>query len=153
MELPWVFLYDWHWRIFFFVIMKVIGWKIARKISDLFITKDMSMIFLFCSMNQNMCKIFLKYINKKHKNMKFSIETEINGHFFFLMWKYFEKTISLLLVFLEEKLLVRYTLISSVLFHLSTGLVWYTPYWIVVLIYLLTFWNSIMKLKTLRTFC
>ena len=85
--------------------------------------------------------------------MKFSIETEINSHFFFLMWKYFEKTISLLLVFLEEKRLVRYTLILSVLFHLSKGLVWYTPYWIVVLIYLLTFWNSIMKLKTLRKFC
>ena len=30
-------------------------------------------------------QFFLKYINKKHKNMKFSIETEINSHFFFLM--------------------------------------------------------------------
>ena len=61
-------------------------------------------------------------MNKKHKNMKFSIETEINGSLSF------EKTISLLLVSLEKKRLVGCTLISSVLFHLSTSLFWYTPY-------------------------
>ena len=82
--------------------------------------------------------------------MKFSIETEIR--FPFLIWKYFEKTISLLLVSFKKKRLVGCTLISSVLSHLSTSLIWYTPYWIAVLIYLQTFWNSIMKLINLRKF-
>ena len=66
------------------------------------------------------------------------------------MSKYFEKTKSLLLVFLGKIRLVGYTLISSVLFHLSSSLVSDTPHWIIVLIYLLTFWNSIMKLINLR---
>ena len=57
------------------------------------------------------------------------------------------------MVFLEKIHLVGYTLISSVLFHLSTSLVWYTPYRIVILIYLLTFQNSIMTLLSLRKFC
>ena len=52
-------------------------------------------------------------------------------------------------MFLKEIRIVRYTLISSVLFHLSISLVWCTPYCIVVLTYLLTFWNSIMKLINL----
>ena len=66
------------------------------------------------------------------------------------MSKYLEKTKSLLLVFLGKIRLVGYTLISSVLFHLSSSLVSDTPHWIIVLIYLLTFWNSIMKLINLR---
>ena len=33
--------------------------KITRKISNLFITKDTWIIFLFCSINQNMCSFFL----------------------------------------------------------------------------------------------
>ena len=41
---------------------------------------------------------------------------------------------------------VGYTLISSVLYHLSTSFVCYTPYWTVALIYLPSFWNSTMNL-------
>ena len=57
------------------------------------------------------------------------------------MLKYFQKTKSLSVVFSEK---IGYTLISSVLFHFG-----YTHDWIVVaLVYLLTFWNSILgKLK------
>ena len=73
-------------------------------------------------------QLFLGYINKKHKNMKFSIEIEINGSLSSLDVKTFLETISLLLVFLEKIRLVGYTLISSVFFHLSTSLAWYTSY-------------------------
>ena len=34
-------------------------------------------------------QFFLEYINKKHKNMKFSIETELNGSLSFLDVKIF----------------------------------------------------------------
>ena len=34
-------------------------------------------------------QFFLEYMNKKHKNMKFSIETEINGSLYFLDVKIF----------------------------------------------------------------
>ena len=37
--------------------------------------------------------------------------------------------------------------------NVGSILVWYTPLWIIVLIYLQTFWNSIMKLTNLRKFC
>ena len=47
------------------------------------------MTFLFCLINQNMLNFFLEYIHKKHKNMKFSIETEINGSLSFLNVKTF----------------------------------------------------------------
>ena len=36
-------------------------------------------------------QFFLEYINKKHKNMKFSIETEINGSLSFLDVKIFRE--------------------------------------------------------------
>ena len=36
-------------------------------------------------------KFFLEYMNKKHKNMKFSTETEINGSLSFLDVKVFRK--------------------------------------------------------------
>ena len=47
----------------------------------------MRMIFLFCLINQNI--FFFEYMNKKHKNMKFSIETEVNGSLAFLDVKIF----------------------------------------------------------------
>ena len=97
-------------------------------------------------MNMN---IWIKDIRTWH----FQLRLKQMGHFPFLMWKYFVKTISLLLVSLERKRLVACTLISSVIFHLSRSFVWYTPYWIVVLIYLQTFWNSIMKLLNFRKLC
>ena len=74
--------------------------------------------------------------------MKFSIETEKNGSLTFLDMKIFRETITFLLVISDKRCLVClvwYTLISSVLFHLCKSLVWYTPYSIVVLIYILTF--------------
>ena len=40
---------------------------------------------------QELAQFFLEYINKKHKNMKFSIETEINGSFSFLDVKIFQE--------------------------------------------------------------
>ena len=60
--------------------------------------------------------------------MKCSIETEINGSLSFLDMKIFRENDKFVTSFLEKKRLVEYTLISSVLFHLSTSLVWYTPY-------------------------
>ena len=36
-------------------------------------------------------QFFLEYMNKKHKNMKFSIETEMNGSLFFLDVKIFRE--------------------------------------------------------------
>ena len=54
-----------------------------------------------------------------------------SGHFLFLMFKFFEKSENMLLVFSEKMRLVGYILNSSILFHLSTSLVWYTRYWIV----------------------
>ena len=71
-------------------------------------------------------QFFLEYMNKKHKNMKFSIETEINGSLSFLNVKI--RCESLLIVFLEKIRLVECTLISSVLFHLSSNLIWRTSY-------------------------
>ena len=71
---------------------------------------------------------FLEYINKKYNNMKFSIETEINKSLSFLDVKIFRENGKFVTsFFLEKKRLVGYTLISSVLFHLITSLVWYTP--------------------------
>ena len=71
-------------------------------------------------------QFFLESMNKKHKNMKFSIETEINGSLSFLNVKI--RCESLLIVFLEKIRLVECTLISSVLFHLSSNLIWRTSY-------------------------
>ena len=72
------------------------------------------------------------------RTLIFSIETEINGSLSFLDVKIFREnnfiTKSSLLMFLEKKRLADYAQISSVLFHLNTSLVWYTPYYIVVLI-------------------
>ena len=68
-------------------------------------------------------QFLLEHRNKKHKNMKFSIKTEINESLSFLDVKIFRENVSL-----EKKRLVGCTLFSSVLFHLSTSLVWYTPY-------------------------
>ena len=56
--------------------MEVIGWKIAQKLSDLY------NLFLFKKPKYS--QFFLEYINKKHDNMTFSIETEINGSLSFL---------------------------------------------------------------------
>ena len=58
--------------------------------------------------------------------MKLSTETEINGSLSFLNVKI--RCESLLLVFLEKIHLVECTLISSVLFHLSSNLIWRTSY-------------------------
>ena len=58
--------------------------------------------------------------------MKLSTETEINGSLSFLNVKI--RCESLLLVFLEKIRLVECTLISSVLFHLSSNLIWRTSY-------------------------
>ena len=54
-------------------------------------------------------QLFLEFINKNYKNQ--------------LRLTYFKKMKSLSLVFLEKMRLVEYTLIPSVLFHLSTNLV------------------------------
>ena len=56
-------------------------------------------------------QFFLEYMNKKHKNMKFSIETEINGSLSFLDVKIFRE---------NDKF------VTSV-FSTSTSLIWYTP--------------------------
>ena len=77
-----------------------------------------------------MRNFFLEYINKKHKNIKFSIETELNGSLSFLDVKIFRENekFEKLLVFSEKIRSVGFTLISSVLSHLSTSLVSCTPY-------------------------
>ena len=46
---------------------------------------------MFCLNKPNYAQFFLEYINKKHKNMKFSIETEINGSLSFLDVKIFRE--------------------------------------------------------------
>ena len=69
--------------------MKVIGLKSSRKILDQFITKDKWMIFLFDKPKH--AQFFLKNIDKKHKNIKFSIETELNGSLSFLDAKIFRE--------------------------------------------------------------
>ena len=73
-------------------------------------------------------QFILEYMNKKHKNMKFSIETEINGSLSFLDVKIFRENDKFVTsVFRKETFSGVYTN-TSVLFHLSTSLVWYTPY-------------------------
>ena len=73
-------------------------------------------------------QFFLEYMNKKHKNMKFSIETEMNGSLSFLDVKIFRENDTFVTSVFRKETLVGCTLILSVLFHLSTSLVWYTPY-------------------------
>ena len=51
----------------------------------------MWIIFLFCFINQEHAQFFLQYINKKHKNIKFSTETELNGSLSFLDVKIFRE--------------------------------------------------------------
>ena len=46
---------------------------------------------IICLINQNMRNYFLEYINKKHKNIKFSIETELDGSPSFLDVKIFRE--------------------------------------------------------------
>ena len=57
--------------------------------------------------------------------MKFSIETEINGSLSFLDVKIFRENDRFVTSVFRKEVC---TLISSVLLHLSTTLVWYTPY-------------------------
>ena len=44
----------------------------------------MSMAFLCCMKNWNKVSQFVKYVNKRHKNIKFSFETEKDHSFSFL---------------------------------------------------------------------
>ena len=106
---------------------------------------------IFVLFNKPEHAIFFEYINKKYKNM--NLETEINGSLSFLDVKISWENNKFVTSGFRKKRLVGWTLISSVLFRLSTSLVWYTPYWIVVLIHLQTFWNSTMKLITFVEKC
>ena len=63
---------------------------IAQKISNLFLQKICDDIFVLCNKPEH-AQCFLEYMNKKHKNMKFSIETEINGSLSFLDVKIFRE--------------------------------------------------------------
>ena len=60
--------------------------------------------------------------------MKFSIDTEINGSLSFLDVKIFLENDRFVTSVFRKETFMESTLISSVLFHLSTTLVWYTPY-------------------------
>ena len=100
--------------------------------------------------------------------MIFSVETEINGSLSFLggvvISRENDKFVSSVFTFANsftftsvtsvfEIRLVECILISLVLYQLNTSFgFWYTHYWIIVLIYHLTFLNSIVKLIKLRKF-
>ena len=73
-------------------------------------------------------QFFLEYMNEKHNHMKLSIETEINGSLSFLDLKIFRENDKFVTSVFRKETLVGCTLISTVLFHLNTSLVWYTPY-------------------------
>ena len=63
---------------------------IARKISRDFKIYKRYVDDIFVLFNKpKHAQFFLEYMNKKHKNMKFSIETEINGSLSFLDVKIF----------------------------------------------------------------
>ena len=60
--------------------MKLIGSKIAQKISNLVVYNKRYAVVIFVLFNKpEHAQFFLEYVNKKHKSMKFSIENEING--------------------------------------------------------------------------
>ena len=83
---------------------------------------------IFVSFNKpEHAQFFLEYMNKKHKNMKLSIETEINGSLSFVDVKIFcENNNFVTSVFRKETFSGVYT--NFIRLHLSTSLVWYTPY-------------------------
>ena len=70
-------------------------------------------------------QLFLEYINKKHNNMKFSIETKINKSLFFLGVKTFrENGMFVTSVFRKETFDGVYTnFLSSIPFYYKFGLV------------------------------
>ena len=65
-------------------------------------------------------RFFLGYINEKHKIMNFSIKTEINGSLYF-----HDVKINFLLVFLEKKRLLGYTLVTHLIELLFEFIFWF----------------------------
>ena len=109
------------------------------------------MVFFLYSKPEH-ARFFLEYINKKHKNMRFSIESEINWSLF-LDVKLFRETKSLLLVFFRKTTSdgVYTNFISFIALEYKIGLL------NILLnrgffLFLLNFWNSIMKLIKLGKF-
>ena len=85
----------------------------------------MWMVFFVFFNKQEHVQFFLEYINKKRKNMKFSIETEINGSLSFLDVKIFRENDKFVTsVFRKYTFSGLYTnLISFISFEYKIGLV------------------------------
>ena len=84
----------------------------------------MNDIFVFFNKPEN-GQFFLEHVNKKNKNMKFSIETEINGSLSFLDVKIFRENDKFVTsVFRKKTFSGVYTNFISFI----PSLVWYTLY-------------------------
>ena len=68
------------------------------------------MIFLCCLKKPEQVSRFVNYMNKRHKNIKFSFETEKDNSFSFLMLRFVDKKINLQQMFSEKIHSVVYTL-------------------------------------------
>ena len=140
-------------KIFLFLSWKKLTERLPERNATVYYKRYVNDNFLLFN-KPNQAQFFLQYINKKHNNMKFTTETEINRLLSFLDVKIFRENDKFVTsAFTEDTFSELYTnFISFVPLKYKFGLVC-TLLNCFFLIYLLSFWNSIMKLINFRKFC
>ena len=68
----------------FYAIMKKNGWIIAQTTLRLWYTKVQFMIFFFFFLSKEHLQLFVDHMNKQHKCIKITSETEHDSSFSFL---------------------------------------------------------------------
>ena len=82
-EWQWVLLWVPPLQMHFYATMKKNGWIIVQSTLNLWYTKGMLMIFLLFSSKEHL-KLFVDYMNKQHKCLKFTSKAENDNSFSFL---------------------------------------------------------------------